>query len=51
MSRIAESELIINPRGAVYHLDIRPDELAGTVVTVGDPDRVKEPGKGDQQVF
>jgi uridine phosphorylase len=45
MSRIAESELIINERGAVYHLDLRPEELAGTVVTVGDPDRVKEVSK------
>lgn len=42
MSRIAESELIINNRGAVYHLDLRPEELADTVVTVGDPDRVAE---------
>ena len=40
MSRIAESELIINNRGAAYHLDLRPEELAPTVVTVGDPDRV-----------
>jgi uridine phosphorylase len=45
MSRIAESELIINDRGAVYHLDLRPEEIAGTVVTVGDPDRVKEVSK------
>jgi uridine phosphorylase len=45
MNRIAESELIINPRGAVYHLDLRPEEVAGTVVTVGDPDRVKEVSK------
>jgi len=45
MSRIAESELIINPRGAVYHLDLTPDEIAGTVITVGDPDRVKEVSK------
>src|SRR5687767_2400247 len=45
MARIAESELIINPRGAVYHLDLRPDELAPTVITVGDPDRVKEISK------
>ncbi len=45
MSRIAESELIINPRGAVYHLDLRPDEIGGTVITVGDPDRVKEVSK------
>lgn len=45
MSRIAESELIINPRGAVYHLDLRPEEIAGTVITVGDPDRVREISK------
>ena len=40
MTRIAESELIINRRGAVYHLDLRPEELASTVILVGDPDRV-----------
>lgn len=40
MQRIAESELIINQRGAVYHLDLRPEELATTILTVGDPDRV-----------
>lgn len=40
MKQIAESELILNNRGAVYHLDLRPEELAGTVITVGDPDRV-----------
>jgi uridine phosphorylase len=45
MSRIEESELIINSRGAVYHLDLRPEEIAGTVITVGDPDRVKEISK------
>jgi len=42
MSRIADSELIINKRGAVYHLDLRPEELAPTVIVVGDPDRVKK---------
>jgi len=40
MNRIAESELIINDRGAVYHLNCRPEEIAGTIITVGDPDRV-----------
>ncbi len=42
MQRIAESELIINDRGAIYHLDARPEELATNIITVGDPDRVKE---------
>lgn len=45
MNRIAESELIINNRGAVYHLDVRPGELADTIITVGDPDRVAEVSK------
>lgn len=40
MSKIAESELIINSRGAIYHLDVRPEEIASTVILVGDPDRV-----------
>jgi uridine phosphorylase len=40
MNRIAESELIINSRGAIYHLDTKPNELASTIITVGDPDRV-----------
>jgi uridine phosphorylase len=42
MTRIAESELILNGRGAIYHLDVRPEELAENIITVGDPDRVKE---------
>ncbi|MBK7557708.1 MAG: nucleoside phosphorylase [Chitinophagaceae bacterium] len=42
MQRIAESELIINSRGAIYHLDVRPEELAGTIIVVGDPERVKK---------
>ena len=45
MSKIAESELIITNRGAIYHLDLRPEELAPTVVLVGDPDRVKKVSK------
>lgn len=45
MQQIAESELIINARGAVYHLDVRPDELAKNIITVGDPDRVREISK------
>lgn len=40
MNPIAPSELIITPRGRIYHLDLHPDELADTVITVGDPQRV-----------
>jgi uridine phosphorylase len=45
MSKIAESELILNDRGAIYHLNLTPDEIADTVILVGDPDRVKEVSK------
>lgn len=45
MQKIAESELIINPRGAVYHLDVKPCELATNIITVGDPDRVEKVSK------
>ncbi|HTQ63330.1 MAG TPA: nucleoside phosphorylase [Puia sp.] len=40
MQRIAESELMINQNGAIYHLNLLPEELASTIITVGDPDRV-----------
>lgn len=39
-NRIPESELIINPDGSIYHLNLKPEHLASTVITVGDPDRV-----------
>lgn len=45
MDRIAESELIINDRGAIYHLDVRPEELAETIIVVGDPGRVEKVSK------
>lgn len=45
MNRIAESELIINSRGAIYHLDVTPDELSTNIITVGDPERVGEVSK------
>ena len=45
MQQIAESELIINARGAIYHLDVKPGELAENIITVGDPGRVKEVSK------
>lgn len=50
MNRIAESELIINSRGAVYHLNLRPEELADTIITVGDPDRVAAVSKHFDQI-
>lgn len=37
---IQESELILTNGGKIYHLNLAPGELADTVITVGDPDRV-----------
>lgn len=42
---IAQSELILNPDGSIYHLHLRPEEVAETIITVGDPDRVAEVSK------
>jgi uridine phosphorylase len=40
MKRLKESELIINPDGSLYHLNLRPEHLARKVILVGDPQRV-----------
>ena len=41
MRVIPESELIINSDGSVFHIHIRPDQLADKVILVGDPGRVE----------
>lgn len=38
---IERSELIINPDGSIYHLKVRPEQIANTIIFVGDPDRVE----------
>lgn len=38
---IKDSELIINPNGTVYHLDLKPEDIADTIITVGDQYRVE----------
>ena len=40
--RIPESELIINEDGSIYHLNLRPEHIANTIITVGDQDRVDD---------
>lgn len=35
------SELILNPDGSVYHLALHPEQIARTVILVGDPGRVE----------
>ena len=34
--------MILNDDGSVYHLHLKPDHIANTIITVGDPDRVDE---------
>ena len=36
----AESELIINPDGSIFHLHVKPEQLADKIILVGDPGRV-----------
>lgn len=40
--QIEESELILNPDGSIYHLNILPEDISDTIFLVGDPDRVEE---------
>lgn len=42
MNAISETDLILNPDGSIYHLNLLPEDIASTVITVGDPGRVSE---------
>lgn len=37
---LEKSELILNPDGSVYHLNLKPENIAKTIIFVGDQDRV-----------
>ncbi|MFZ4860816.1 nucleoside phosphorylase [Sphingobacterium sp. Mn56C] len=37
---IADSELILNADGSIYHLNLLPGDIGDTIIFVGDPDRV-----------
>jgi uridine phosphorylase len=45
MKKISETDLILNNDGSIYHLNLLPEDIADTVITVGDPDRVGEVSK------
>ncbi len=45
MNRIAESELILNPDGSIYHLNLKPENIADTIIFVGDQNRVPKVAK------
>lgn len=40
MEKLSASDLVINPDGSAYHLNLLPEDVADMVITVGDPDRV-----------
>jgi len=42
---LGRSELILNADGSVYHLNLLPQDIATTIITVGDPDRVADVSK------
>lgn len=39
---LGETDLLKNPDGSIYHLNLLPGELAETIILVGDPDRVEK---------
>jgi uridine phosphorylase len=45
MNKIGASELILNPDGSIYHLNLKPENLAQNVIFVGDQDRVPKVAK------
>ncbi len=42
MEKLKESQLIINPDGTIYHLNLKPEDIARTIIVVGDPQRVQK---------
>ena len=45
VNKLAASELVLNPDGSVYHLNLLPEEIAEKIILVGDPDRVAKVSK------
>jgi uridine phosphorylase len=45
MNKIASSELVLNPDGSVYHLNLLPEHIATDIIFVGDQNRVPKVAK------
>lgn len=45
MKKFGDSELILNPDGSIYHLKLHPEDIADTIIVVGDPKRVPSVSK------
>lgn len=41
MEKFKDSELILNPDGSVYHLNLKPENISNNIIFVGDQDRVE----------
>jgi uridine phosphorylase len=42
MEKYSESELLLNSDGSIYHLKLKPEQLASTIIITGDPQRVPD---------
>ncbi len=45
MNKIAPSELILNPDGSIYHINLKPEHVAKNIIFVGDQNRVAKVAK------
>lgn len=45
MTKFSDTDLIINPDGSIYHLNLKPEHIADKIITVGDPSRVHRVSK------
>ena len=50
IKRIQESELILNPDGSVYHLNLKPENISDTILLVGDQYRVEKITKNFESI-
>ncbi len=45
MRLTSEADFVLNPNGSIYHMDLFPEDVADTIILVGDPDRVERISK------
>jgi len=50
MAKISETDLVLNPDGSVYHLNLLPKHISDTIIAVGDPGRVYSVSKHFDEV-
>lgn len=50
MVQIGSSELILNPDGSVYHINLKPEHVSPNVIFVGDPARVDRVARHFQKI-